>query len=270
MKAQNPTIYVVSGGVGSSGEHLVNTVLAQYPDAKVHVKVIGIVRQTEQVLDLLAQAQAENALVVHTLVDLGLRDFLVNEARQRGVIAVDLVGALFEWLTPVIGAQPAGLPGLYRQLHQEYFERVAAMDYTLAQDDGKNPEGWRDADVLLVGVSRVGKTPLSLYLAVLGYKAANYPFVPQLPIPDVLFTLDSQRVFGLTIDIGQLMSYRIQRQVHLGVTGSSAYVDPEAVEEELREAKKLFRQAGFQIIDMTDKTIEMGADEIVRKLSRRL
>ncbi len=269
MAAQSPVIFIVSGGVGSSGEHLVNTVLAQYPEAQVNVTTVGSVRQAEQVLETLTLAQAQGGLVVHTLVEKPLRDLLMHEAYSRGVRAVDLTGPLFDWLTPVLGQQPLGRPGMYRQLHSQYFERVAAIDYTMAQDDGKNPAGWPEADVMLVGVSRVGKTPLSLYLAVLGWRVANYPLVPQLPVPESLFELDPQRVFGLTIDYSQLLTFRLQRQTHLGVTGSSAYVDPEAVEDELRQAKRIFRRGGFQIIDMTDKTIEMGADEIQRRMSPR-
>jgi regulator of PEP synthase PpsR (kinase-PPPase family) len=120
---------------------------------------------------------------------------------------------------------------------------------------------------MLVGVSRVGKTPISLYLAVLGWKAANYPLVPQIPVPENLYSLDPQRVFGLTVEPGRLLQYRLRRQRQLGAPGPSAYVDPQAVYEEVEEAKILFRRGGFRIVDMTDKTIELGADEIIRHLS---
>lgn len=269
MSSQSPTIFIISGGVGSSGEQLVNTVLAQYPDARVQVTVIGSVRQEEQVLDTLVQAQSAGALVVHTLVEKSLRDLLLQKAEQLGVATVDLTGPLFDWLTQVLDQQPVSRPGLYRQLHRQYYERVAAIDYTMAQDDGKNPEGWPQADVVLVGVSRVGKTPLSLYLAVLGWKVANYPLVPQIPVPEALFKLDPTRVFGVTISFDQLMMHRMRRQANLGAAGPSAYVDPQAIEEELHEAKKLFRHGGFQVLDMTDKPIELGADEIQRRVTPR-
>jgi regulator of PEP synthase PpsR (kinase-PPPase family) len=269
MPTQSPEIYIISGGVGSSGEYLVNTVLAQYPEAKVKVTIVGSVRHAEQVLETLAQARSAGALVVHTLVEQPLRDLLIEQAQTLGVPTVDLTGPMFDWLTPFLGQQPVGRPGLYRQLRRQYFERVAAIDYTMAHDDGKNPEGWAQADVVLVGVSRVGKTPLSLYLAVLGWKVANYPLVPQLPVPPALFELDPKRVIGITIDFEQLIAHRLRRQANLGVSGPSAYVDPEEVKEELREAKKLFNRAGFQVIDMTDKPIELGADEIQLRVTPR-
>jgi regulator of PEP synthase PpsR (kinase-PPPase family) len=118
MLSKSPTIFIISGGVGSSGEYLVNTVLDQFPDARVKVILVGSVRQAEQVHDALAQAQSEEALVVHTLVVKPLRDLLLDQAQHLGVTTVDLTGPLFDWLTLTLGQQPAGRPGLYRQLHR--------------------------------------------------------------------------------------------------------------------------------------------------------
>jgi hypothetical protein len=263
----NPTIYIVSGGIGASAEQLVHTLLAQFPKDVVQVITVGNVRQAEQISDVLLQAQRSDAVVVYTLVEPGLHEYLNNEAQRHQIKAIDLMGSLMEWVSDQVGVAPRGQPGLYRQLHQEYFERVSAIDFTMAHDDGKNPDGWPRAEVMLVGVSRVGKTPLSVYLAVLGWKVANYPLVPQVPIPDSLFSLDPRKVIGLTIDPGQLLQHRLRRQRQLGAPGASAYVDPQSVYEEVQEALKIYRRGGFTIVDMTDKTIEMGADEIIRHLS---
>jgi regulator of PEP synthase PpsR (kinase-PPPase family) len=265
--APSPTIFILSGGVGASGEQLVYTVLAQFPNSKIKTITIGSVRQAEQVAQALEQAKAAGGLVVCTLVDRGLRYLLLAEAYAMAVPVVDLMGPLMTWLVDALGQQPVQQPGRYRQLHREYFDRVAAIDFTLQHDDGKNKEGWPQAEAVLVGVSRSGKTPLSVYLAVLGWKVANYPFVPQLPVPEELFALDPRRVVGLTIDPEQLLMFRRQRQARLGVDGSSNYTDLETIREELQQALKIFRQGNFTVINMTDKTIEQGADEILRKLS---
>lgn len=261
-----PTIFVLSGGVGASGLQLVNTALAQFPASQVQIIPITHIRQPAQVTHALRQAQAAGALVVHTLVDASLRTQLEVEAGAMGVPAVDLMGPVLGWLADTLQQEPLQEPGKYRLLHREYFDRVAAIDYTLKHDDGKNPDGWSQAEIMLVGVSRSGKTPLSIYLAVLGWKVANYPLVPEIPAPDGLFALDTQRVFGLTIDPEQLLVYRRQRQARLGVAGLSAYTDLEAIQAELRAAQRVYRQGGFQVLNMTDKTIEQGADEILRKL----
>lgn len=274
MSAQSsiptPTILIVSGGVGASGEQLVFTALAQFPPDCVRVSTIGNVRRSEQVTETLQRAQQTGALVVYTLVDLNLQQLLITEATRLGVQAVDVMGPILTWVSQKTLQQPAGHPGLYRQLNRDYFDRVAAIDFTMRHDDGKNPAGWSEAEAVLVGVSRVGKTPLSIYLAVLGWKVANYPFVPQISIPEALYALDSRRVFGLTIEPGQLLQYRTQRQRQLGVMGDSAYMNPKAVYEEVQTSLAAFKKSRFTIVDMTDKTIEMGADEIIRHLTRRL
>lgn len=269
MSPSSPTIFILSGGIGSSGEQLVNTVLAQFPGAAVSVVMVGSLRQAGQIHETLARARAAGGLVVHTLVEAPLRSLLIQEAQRLGVPALDLMGPLIHWLSQASGQEPLGKPGLYRQLNRQYFERVAAIDFAMAHDDGKSPDEWEQAEFVLVGVSRVGKTPLSLYLAVLGWKVANVPLVPQLPIPEALFGLDPRRVFGLTIDPDQLLSYRLKRQSRLGVSGASDYVDPEGIEIELREAHKVFQRGNFEVIDMTDRTIELGADEILRRAPHR-
>jgi regulator of PEP synthase PpsR (kinase-PPPase family) len=262
-----PTIFIVSGGVGASAEQLVYTLLAQFPDEAVRVTTVGNVRHPEPIANALSQAQKMNALVVYTLVDPVLHDYLLRESQKLQIQAVDLMGPIMEWVTEKLGMAPKAQPGLYRRLHAEYFERVSAIDFTMAHDDGKDPDGWPQAEVVLVGPSRVGKTPLSVYLAILGWKVANVPLVPQIPVPESLFSLDPQRVIGLTVEPDQLSEYRIRRQKLLGAPGPSAYADSQAIYEEVEEAVKVFRKGRFKIVDMTDKTIEQGADEIIRHLS---
>jgi regulator of PEP synthase PpsR (kinase-PPPase family) len=179
------------------------------------------------------------------------------------------MGELIDWAQQVLGQEPLGIPGIYRQLHKDYFERVAAIEYSMAHDDGKHPEGWLQADILLAGVSRTGKTPLSLYLSVLGWKVANLPLVSGISTPRELSQLDRRKVIGLTIEPGQLLLHRQERQKTLGAPGSSQYVDPLKVYEEIREAEAVFRRSGFAVIDVTDKPIESNADEIIRLITRQ-
>jgi hypothetical protein len=265
-----PPILIISGGVGASGEQVVHTVLAQFPDASVPVRTIGNVRTIEQIERAVAEDQVTGGTLVHTLVFGELRQALIERAQAAKVPDIDLMGPLLERLTQVIGRPPLGRPGLYRQLRRDYYERVAAIDFAMLHDDGMRPEGWREAEIVLVGVSRVGKTPLSFYLAVLGWKVANIPLVPGAsPQPD-LFHLDRRRVFGLTIQPGQLLMHRRARQARLGAPGYSEYTDPQAIYAELQAAEELFHQAGFAVVDVTDKPIEVGADEIIRLLTERL
>ena len=259
-----PPIYIVSGGVGASGEQLVQTVLAQFPDNHVPVITVGNVRQVTHIKRVVAQAKQTGGLIAHTLVDDRLRRTLIDLARAEDVAAIDLMGPLLSRLENVLERKALGRSGLYRQFHRAYFERVSAIEFTMAHDDGQQRAGWPQADIVLSGVSRSGKTPLSMYLAVLGWKVANVPLVPEVPPPPELFKLDRKRVIGLTIRPDQLIIFRERRYRQLGVSVPMDYVDPRRIGEEVQAALKVFRHGRFAVIDVTDKPIETSADEIIK------
>ncbi len=269
MTERPPPIYVVSGGTGASGEQVVYTVLAQFPEAGVPVVTIPHVHHRAQVEDAIAQAAASGGTIVHTMVEQALRRLLTEQAAEEAVVAIDLMGPLLEHLSAVLGEQPLGNPGLYRRLNQAYFERVSAIDYAMAHDDGKDPAGWPEAEIVLVGVSRVGKTPLSMYLAVLGWRTANVPLIPELEPPAALFQLDPRRVIGLLMDPTRLVFHRQERRRRLGAPGLEAYTDLGAVAEEMEAARRLCRRVGFTAIDVTDKPIEASANDVADLITRR-
>ena len=262
--ATPPPIYIVSGGVGASGEQLVQTVLAQFPDSPVPVITVGNVRQATQIKRVIARAKQAGGIIAHTLVDDRLRRTLIDLARDEDVAAIDLMGPLLSRLESVLKRKAVGQPGLYRQFHRAYFERVSAIEFTMAHDDGQQRAGWPQADLVLVGISRSGKTPLSMYLAVLGWKVANVPLVPEVPPPPELFKLDRQRVIGLTIRPDQLIVFREQRYARLGLSAPIDYIHPRRIGEEVQTALRVFRRGRFAVIDVTDKPIETSADEIIK------
>ncbi len=267
MKQQIPPIFVVSGGVGASGEQLVNTVLAQFPDQHVPVITINHVRNPQQIAEAVEKARAQGGAIAHTLVENQLRQQLITIAAREGVPAFDLMGPLLTYLADHLGEEPAGQPGLYRQLHRSYFERVAAIEYTMNHDDGQRREGWPQADVVLAGVSRTGKTPLSIYLSVLGWKVANVPLVPETAVPPELFRLDRGRVVGLAIDLDRLLNFRRQRSTEMGISQNLPYADPARIAAELDFAQQVFRRGRFIVINVTDKTVEASANEIINRVT---
>ncbi len=256
-------IHIVSGGSGTSGRLIVETALAQFPALQVPVVVRNHVRSLAQVEAAVKEAAAGGGTLVHTLVDSGLREALVRLAGRRRVVAIDLMGPLLDQVAARTGAKPLGQPGLYRKLRKDYFDRVEAIDFAVSHDDGNKPESIPDADVVIVGVSRCGKTPLSMYLAVRGWKVANVPIVKGVPMPTPVFGVDRRRVIGLTIACRQLLEYRKRREERMGMAGKSTYSSPAAVLEELEAADRICRKNGFDVIDVTDKSIEIIADEIV-------
>jgi len=265
-----PPIYILSGGSGASGEQVVHTVLAQFPNARFPVITIANIRREDQIDAAIARAISQGGFIVHTMVNKTMNRYLVEQSKLYGVIEIDLMLPLIEKISEVSGQPPLGHPGLYRQLRKAYFERVSAIEYTMAHDDSKDPEGWEQAEIVLIGVSRVGKTPLSLYLSVLGWRVANAALIPEIEPPRELFNLDLRRVIGLTMHPGQLLIHRQKRQKRLGSFLTSKYTDPKYIYEEVAYFDLFMQQKGITVIDVTDKPIESSADEIMDIISRRL
>ncbi len=262
-------VYIVSGGAGASAEQVVHTVLAQFPSAQVPVVKIAHVHSAEQIRQVAGRVRVHGGIIVHTLVDKSLRDAMKAIGAEAGVVTIDLMGELIGALSTGLGQEPVGKPGLYRQLNRDYFERVEAIEFAMTHDDGRSPHELHDADIVLLGVSRVGKTPLSMYLSVLGWKVANVPFIKDQPLPDEVFQIEKGRVTGLVIDPQRLMIHRRIRQERIAGMQPSSYTDPEAVFEELEESRRLFRRGGFSVIDITDKPMETSADEIIKLITNR-
>ena len=265
-KIPAPPIYVVSGNVGGVGEHVVRSILAQFQEIEVPVVIMPRVSHADQVEQIVSQAVESGATIVHTMVDSTVRHCLDQIARERGVFAVDIFGSLMEHLAEWLGHEPVGVPGLYRQLNQAYFQRIAAIEYTMAHDDGMRHETWHEAEIVLIGVSRIGKTPLSIYLSMQGWKVANIPLVPGIAPHDELFTLDKDRVIGLKIAPEQLLQHRRYRRSRLGLGKQSGYVDPITIYDELEEARRVFRQGGFRVLDVTDKPIETSSGQVIEMI----
>lgn len=266
-----PPVFVVSGGLGSTGEQLVNTSLAQFQDIFVPVKIFPKTHYVHQLEDVVEEAVKNGATIVHTLADPKMRESLIRLCREKNVEQFDIVGPFLNHIATLTGQTPIGKPGLYQQhLYPSYFKRVEAIDFTLAHDDGMNYQEWDQAEIVLVGVSRVGKTPLSLYLSILGWKVANVPLVTGIPPRPQLYELDGRRIVGLTIDPGRLLRHRQHRQRGLGVSHRSDYASLEKIYEEIEAARRLMRRAGFRIINVTDKPIESTADDVLSLVTRRL
>jgi len=263
-------IFVVSGGKGASGSQALQTALAQFDDARASVTVVPEVRTAEQIMDVVLKASAAGALVVHTLVDPQLRATMTDACRRNNVSALDLMGPLLQQLAQHIGHRPLGQPGRYRRLREEDLTRIEAIEFTVEHDDGKRAYDLDKAEIVLVGPSRVGKTPVSIYLATLGWKVANVPLAREMQPPDKLFEIDKRRIVGLRMDAGQLVYFRRERGRRLGFRPGADYSAPVALLEELEYAESVFRKGGFHAIDMTDKPIEEAAEDVIATIQKRL
>jgi [pyruvate, water dikinase]-phosphate phosphotransferase / [pyruvate, water dikinase] kinase len=264
-----PPIYVVSGSRGLAGNHMVQSLLIQYPDNKIPVVIHPGINSEEQINKVVIKAQADNALITHTMVDPILRRLLNQMCDEMKVKKIDFMGELADYLDQQLDVEPLQHPGLYRKANQEYFERIEAIEFTLSHDDGMGAEKLYGAEIVLTGVSRVGKTPLSVYLAMFGWKVANVPIVSGIKPPKELFEVDPNRVFGLHISLPQLISHRRKRMESWASHKSEIYIDEEAVKGELREAMFIFNRGGFTVMNVTNKPIESSANDILNILSER-
>ncbi|MBI3159207.1 MAG: kinase/pyrophosphorylase [Chloroflexi bacterium] len=264
-------VYILTGGQGSSGLGMVHAVLKQFPGHNIPVETYNFITNREEAEAVIAKAHADGGVIVHTLVVSELRAFVLAECRARNVAEVDLLGPLQERLSRVLGVPALEEPGRYHRLYKEFFQRVDAIEYTLSHDDGKSPEGWPEADILLVGPSRTSKTPLAYYLADHGWKIANYPVVLGIQPPAQLWELDRRRVFCLDIDPQLSLKYRQQRQRTLGVEALGAdYTNPLKIIEELEYSAQLCKRGRFSRLEVTDVPVEGSAGEIERKMEERL
>jgi hypothetical protein len=270
IRSEAPPIFLVSGGLGTSGEQIVRTVLAQFPAPEPPVVVVPRVRRVAELEGVVERAAATGGTIVYTLVNGELRDALGALAQARRVFAIALMGELLSHLAQVLGHEPAGKPGLYRLQREDYFKRMDAIAFAVGHDDAQRIEELSEAEIVLVGPSRVGKTPLSIYLSVLGWRVANVPLIPGVPPPAELLEVDRRRVVGLVIEAAQLISHRRWRRATLGIPQDSPYTNPAQIYEEIEWARGFCRQNGFAILDVTDRPIESSAEEVIALINRRV
>ena len=270
-KKKNTTIpvFVVSGGKGLAGQTMVHSLIIQYQNDNIPVKVIPNVQNVRKIREVVQKVKNACGLLVHTMVKTELRKELLKECESQGVRNIDFMGPLADFLEQELGLKSVAIPGLYRRINHQYFERMDAIDYTMNHDDGLNPQRLQNAEIILTGVSRSGKTPLSVYMSMFGWKVANIPLVKGIEPPNELFNVDPRRVFGLTISLSHLISIRNKRLSQMGDTHNATYVDQVKVREELRYANFIFEKGGFTKINVTNKPIESSANEIIGLVSDR-
>lgn len=265
------TILVASDATGETGEKVVRAALVQFfGHEKVRVEVLPHVRDEAAVRAVVEEAKKRSALLVYTLVGSTLRARLKQVAEEADVRAVDLLGGLLLQMAMHFGEDPLYKPGLGHELNAEYFKRIDAVEFAVNNDDGKEPRNLRKADIVLVGVSRTSKTPLSQYIAHRGYRVANVPLVREIPLPRELELVDPRRVFGLMVDPAMLIEVRRTRMKHMGMEPSSEYGDPRRVREELEWCRRLFADhPQWTLLEISGKAIEETASLILERYRQR-
>jgi [pyruvate, water dikinase]-phosphate phosphotransferase / [pyruvate, water dikinase] kinase len=262
-------LHLVSDSTGETVHSVARACLVQFDDARAIEHVWSMVRTRNQIDRVIAGVEANPGVVLFTLVNDALRQMLQHGCRRLQVQAIPVLDPVIAALASYLHRQSRGVPGMQHLLDSEYFARIDAMTFALNHDDGQSSWGLDDADVCLVGVSRTSKTPTCLYLANRGVKAANVPFVPGVPLPPELIGATRPLVVGLTNDPERLIQLRRNRLSLLHQDDTTEYTSIEAVRTEVREARRVFTERHWPVIDVTRRSIEETAAAILKLLARR-
>ncbi|WP_122627185.1 pyruvate, water dikinase regulatory protein [Lucifera butyrica] len=258
-----PIIYVLSDSIGETAEMVARATASQFDTEKLDIIRIPYIHSVQQIEEVVEEAVRHTCVICHTLVSPDLRDALTAQASQHNIPTVDIMGPMISGVQNIVQSPPRLKPGLMHKLDQEYFKRVEAVEFAVKYDDGKNPWGLLKADMVIIGVSRTSKTPLSMYLAHKKLKVANVPLVPEIPPPEELFEVSPQRVVGLIIDPQKLNSIRSERLRIMGLGPDSKYANVERIEEELHYAKSIMDRIHCPVIDVSNKAIEETANTLL-------
>lgn len=263
------TVFVISDATGETAEKVVRAALLQFP-SDVNVRVYSRVRLETEMEKIVERAAELHALVVFTVVNAAERELLWKLADRLNVEAVDLIGGLMAKLSSFLDTQPSGVPGLMHTIGEEYFRRIEAVEFTVKNDDGAEPRNLPRADLVLVGISRTSKTPLSTYLAQKGLRVANVPIVLGVEPPPELEQVAPHKVYGLTIQPEALVKIRQARLSHLGMPSDSSYGMRDHIQREIAYAQEIFRKhPDWPVIDVTAKAVEETAADILRIMHQR-
>ncbi len=268
IEEERPIIYIVSDSIGDTAEFVVRAAISQFNGAYADIRRVSHINDYEMIEQTIELVMDLNVVMVLTMVVDELKNYLIARAAVEGIPVVDIMGPMINAFEDLYRKPAKQEPGLVRKLDEEYFKKIAAIEFAVKYDDGKNPRGILDADIVLIGVSRTSKTPLSMYLANQRIKTANVPLVPEVKPPQAIFDISNRKVIGLTINPEKLFVIREERLKSLGLTTQANYASLERILEEIEYSEKIMKRIGCPVIDVTNKAIEEIASiilDIIRK-----
>ncbi|MFR7937062.1 MAG: pyruvate, water dikinase regulatory protein [Clostridium perfringens] len=261
------TIFAVSDSIGETAQQVAMAAASQFKD-NAEVKRIPYVKSLEDVEDLIKTIEdCEACMIVSTIITVNVREYLTQKCIEKNINIINVLGPIINVASTILNKYPDYNPGAMWNTDETYYKRIEAMEFAMQYDDSKDYRGLKNADVVLVGLSRTSKTPLCMYLANKGIKAINIPLVPEVGVPEELYEIDKKKIFGLTINPLQLIEIRKRRldKFHR-ITSDIEYAGDARVLEELEYADKIMRKVGCKIIDVTERAIEDTALIILEKI----
>lgn len=260
---KNNIIYILSDSLGETAEQVAMAAIGQFNVGEYETRKFPYITEKEQVIEILEEARHERCIIIYTIVIDELKKFLEMRANDLGIKTVDLMSPIIEAVRELVGSEPKKEAGTIRKLDEDYFKKIEAVEFAVKYDDGKDNRGIKKADIVLVGISRTSKTPLSMYLAHKNLKVANVPLVPEVPVPDELFEVDIKKVIGLTANPIKLNEIRQERLKALGLNDTANYASMDRILKEIEYSENLMQRLGCPVIDVSNKAVEETAGIIL-------
>lgn len=260
-------ITICSDSIGETAETVVRATIHQFNGHNVKIHRVGHVKTEADIRNLMEFTAGRGGFVVYTLVQPELREMMREEAIRLNVRAVDIIGPMMQAFVDTFHDSPKSKPGLLYEMDEAYFRRVEAIEFAVKCDDGRDISSLLKADLVLLGVSRTSKTPLSIFLAHKGYKVANFPVVPEVRLPPLLNQVRPGRMVALTIDAEHLLRIRTERLKVIGLPHGAPYATLDRIVEELEFARSIFEKLGCPVVDVSNKAIEETAGLILEYLT---
>lgn len=258
-------IYILSDSLGDTAEHVIKATAEQFKPHEYEIRKFSYVSDKNQVRDIINEAKKVNALIIFTTVIKEVKDEILTLSRANDLLYFDIMTPILNEFEIFFDKKPEYEAGIIRKLDESYFKKVEAIEFAVKYDDGKDPRGVKKADVVLLGVSRTSKTPLSMYLAHKNVKVANIPLVPEVPLPKEIYEISRDKIVGLTTDPYKLNEIRVERIKALGLANTTAtYANLDRILEELEYADRIFKKIGCPVIDVSTKAIEETANIIAK------
>jgi regulator of PEP synthase PpsR (kinase-PPPase family) len=263
-------LYLISDSTGDTVYSVAKAALAQFQNVEAEEYLYTLVRTDKQMEKILAKIRKRPGIVMYTIVEKELRTQLKTECRELHIPCISVLSRVITDISAYLNVKAeSNVVGKQHELDKEYFERMNAINFAIAHDDGQSTWDLEEADIIIIGPSRTSKSPTSLYLAFKGYKTANIPYVQNCILPENLFKINTPLIVGLTINVENLIQIRKSRLLSLYEDQTSCYVETEAVEEEIKESRKLFMKNDWPIIDVTKRSVEETSATIIQYYNKK-
>lgn len=267
MEKQDIKFYMISDSISEIAERIVLATFSQYPNIKNNdVKKFPFITNEEDLMDILKDAVVENTILITTVVDKNLNTIIEDFVSKNSLKHIDYLYPLMNLITEQTGEKPLFESGALHSLDERYFDRMSAIEFAVKYDDGKNPKGFLQSDIVLLGISRTSKTPLSMYLANRSFKVSNLPLIPEVQLAPEIMEVPSEKIFGLIASPQYIMKVRSERMRMMGLNTMTSYNSAERIRKELSYAEELFEKLDARVINIENRSIEETAQVIEEAL----